>query len=45
MGGLTIAFVNTDSKEIPLGDNDKIAWIKQVKNDGTEVLFFPQRKA
>lgn len=44
MAKLVVVHTNTEIKEITL-DNDKIAWINLMKNDGTTVKFFAERRA
>ena len=40
MAKLIVAHMNTESKELDLGNNDKVSWIVIIKNDGTREYFF-----
>jgi len=42
---IVVSHVNTDVTVLKLeNNNDKVAWITLNKSDGTQVVFFPQRK-
>jgi len=43
MANIGIVHLNTEIKEIDIGDNDKVSWIVLDKNDGSRQKFFPEK--
>ena len=39
MTKIIISFRSTDAQTLLLGDNDEVAWMTLIKNDGTKKIF------